>query len=188
MEGLFDNPFIIIAFIVFIVTRIFNALHENSKNKRPAQPPHDVPEETAETFEDTDDWKAAGPDLRREAVEAIEAVVRKNEGEGKRTVQEEDYVPFPQGIGHSAADNSAVKGGPLPLGHSVLTDIEETEKGRWGALDRQKAENIQPNSAGAAPYPEPASGFTGISGQVSYLKKAVVWAEILGPPRALQDL
>jgi large-conductance mechanosensitive channel len=53
MEGLFDNPFIIITLIVFIFIRVFNALREKSKDGRPFQlntPPPDVPPADPGTF------------------------------------------------------------------------------------------------------------------------------------------
>jgi hypothetical protein len=180
MEGLFDNPFIIIALILFIVVRFFNALQEKSKNRRSVQTP---PADT-ETFENTDYWNAA------EQEPGKEAVVKKNEGKEKRIVQEEDYFPFPQGLGGFTADRSIPRAEPLPKARSVLVDIkkEKIETGLQGsAPDMQRPENIHFNSAPARPYSEPVAGLREASGQNSPLKKAVIWAEILGPPRGLKD-
>ncbi|MDR1904744.1 MAG: hypothetical protein LBQ88_20960 [Treponema sp.] len=175
MDGLFSNPFIFFALIVFIVLRLFNALHEKQKN-RPTR--SDVPPADAGIFENADYWNVDNPDVQKEAV------AEKNNNEEKKIVLDEDYIPFPQGIRGFAAQNTAAKADPPTQVHSVLIDIEKGPQSNtldiWG-------KNIQINSAAAAPYPRPSADIAGIARQDSALKKAVIWAEILGPPRGLKD-
>jgi hypothetical protein len=180
MEGLFDNPYIIFVLILFIAVRFFYALQENLKNKRP---PQDIPPADTETFENEDYWNTAEQELGKEPV------VEKNKNKEKRIIQEEEYFPFPQGLGSFATDHRIPQSAPLPKVRSVLVDIEKEkiENSPQHISNMQRPKNIHLNSAAAKPYSEPDAGLGRSRRQTSPLRKAVIWAEILGPPRGLKD-